>query len=386
MVANRRRPEGPAAVGRRNHDLYLEYSMRRVTNFSAGPAVLPEEVLVQARDEMLDWNGSGMSVMEVSHRGKAFTRMAEQAEADLRDLLQVPDNYAVLFLQGGATMEFALLPMNLASQGQGVDYLVTGSWSKKAAKEASAVRKVSVVADGAASRFTDVPERAGWRLDPQAAYFHYCANETIEGLEIHSVPDVGNVPVVADLSSTILSRPLDIRRYGVIYAGAQKNIGPAGLVIMIIRRDLLERAPPGLPNILKFSAQAAEGSMLNTPPTFAWYVAGLVFQWIKRQGGLAAMAERNQRKSALLYQAIDASGFYHNPVKPAYRSWMNVPFTLPREELDAVFLNEAEQQGLMNLKGHRSVGGMRASLYNAMPESGVAALVDFMADFARRHG
>jgi phosphoserine aminotransferase len=360
--------------------------MRRVTNFSAGPAVLPDEVLAQARDEMLDWNGSGMSVMEVSHRGKAFTRVAEQAEADLRELLQVPDDYAVLFLQGGATMEFALLPMNLAAEGQGVDYLVTGSWSKKAAKEAGAVRKVSVVADGAASRFTDVPERTGWRLDPQAAYFHYCANETIEGLEMHEVPDVGGVPVVADLSSTILSRPLDIRRYGVIYAGAQKNIGPAGLVIMIIRRDLLERAPAGLPNILKFSAHAAEGSMLNTPPTFAWYVAGLVFQWIKRQGGLPAMAERNQRKSALLYQAIDASGFYRNPVRPAYRSWMNVPFTLPREELDAVFLKEAEQQGLMNLKGHRSVGGMRASIYNAMPESGVAALVDFMADFARRHG
>jgi phosphoserine aminotransferase len=360
--------------------------MRRVTNFSAGPAVLPDEVLAQARDEMLDWNGSGMSVMEVSHRGKAFTRVAEQAEADLRELLQVPDDYAVLFLQGGATMEFALLPMNLAAEGQGVDYLVTGSWSKKAAKEAGSVRKVSVVADGASSRFTDVPERSAWRLDPQAAYFHYCANETIEGLEMHEVPDVGSVPVVADLSSTILSRPLDIRRYGVIYAGAQKNIGPAGLVIMIIRRDLLERAPAGLPNILKFSAHAAEGSMLNTPPTFAWYVAGLVFQWIKRQGGLPAMAERNQRKSAMLYQAIDASGFYRNPVRPAYRSWMNVPFTLPREELDAVFLKEAEQQGLMNLKGHRSVGGMRASIYNAMPESGVAALVDFMADFARRHG
>jgi phosphoserine aminotransferase len=360
--------------------------MRRVTNFSAGPAVLPEEVLAQARDELLDWNGSGMSVMEVSHRGKAFMRVAEQAEADLRELLQVPDDYAVLFLQGGATMEFALLPMNLAAEGQGVDYLVTGSWSKKAAKEAGTVRKVSVVADGTASRYTDVPARSGWQLDPRAAYFHYCANETIEGLEIHDVPDVGDVPVVADLSSTILSRPLDIRRYGVIYAGAQKNIGPAGLVIMIIRRDLLERAPAGLPNILKFSAHAAEGSMLNTPPTFAWYMAGLVFQWIKRQGGLPAMAERNRRKSAMLYQAIDSSGFYRNPVKPAYRSWMNVPFTLPREELDAVFLKEAEQQGLMNLKGHRSVGGMRASIYNAMPESGVTALVDFMADFTRRHG
>jgi phosphoserine aminotransferase len=359
--------------------------MARVINFSAGPAVLPEEVLAQARDEMLDWNGSGMSVMEVSHRGKAFTRMAEQAEADLRELLQVPDDYAVLFLQGGATMEFALLPMNLAATGQGVDYLVTGTWSKKAVKEATTVRKVNVVADGAGSKFTDVPARTAWRLDSRAAYFHYCANETIEGLEMHAVPDVGDVPVVADLSSTILSRPLDIRRYGVIYAGAQKNIGPAGLVIMVIRRDLLERAPADLPNILKFSAQAAEGSMLNTPPTFAWYVAGLVFQWIKRQGGLAVMAERNRRKAESLYQAIDASGFYRNPVKPEHRSWMNVPFTLPREDLDAVFLKEAEQHGLMNLKGHRSVGGMRASIYNAMPEAGVAALVAFMADFARRH-
>lgn len=360
--------------------------MARVINFSAGPAVLPEEVLAQARDELLDWNGSGMSVMEVSHRGKAFTRVAEQAEADLRELLQVPDDYAVLFLQGGATLEFALLPMNLASAGQGVDYLVTGSWSKKAVSEARAVRKVSIVADGSASRFTDIPARAAWRLDPQAAYFHYCANETIEGLELHSVPEVGGVPVVADLSSTILSRPLDIPKYGVIYAGAQKNIGPAGLVIMIIRRDLLERAPADLPNILKFASHSAEGSMLNTPPTFAWYVAGLVFQWIKRQGGLSAMAARNQRKASLLYQAIDGSGFYRNPVTPEHRSWMNVPFTLPREELDAVFLKEAEQQGLMNLKGHRSVGGMRASIYNAMPEAGVAALVAFMADFARRHG
>jgi phosphoserine aminotransferase len=360
--------------------------MARVINFSAGPAVLPEEVLAQARDELLDWNGSGMSVMEVSHRGKAFTRVAEQAEADLRELLNVPDDYAVLFLQGGATLEFALLPMNLSSPGQGVDYLVTGSWSKKAVSEAKAVRKVSIVADGSANRFTDIPARAAWHLDPQAAYFHYCANETIEGLEMHSVPEVGSVPVVADLSSTILSRPLDIPRYGVIYAGAQKNIGPAGLVIMIIRRDLLERAPADLPNILKFSSHAAEGSMLNTPPTFAWYVAGLVFQWIKRRGGLAAMAASNQRKASLLYQAIDGSGFYRNPVKPEHRSWMNVPFTLPREELDAVFLKEAEQQGLMNLKGHRSVGGMRASIYNAMPEAGVAALVAFMADFARRHG
>lgn len=360
--------------------------MARVINFSAGPAVLPEEVLAQARDELLDWQGSGMSVMEVSHRGKAFVRVAEQAEADLRELLAIPDDYAVLFLQGGATMEFALIPMNLAQPDQPVDYLVTGTWSKKAAKEAAAIRPVGIVADGSPGKFTDVPAPAGWKLNPAAAYFHYCANETIEGLEMHAVPEVGDVPVVADLSSTILSRPLDIRRYGLIYAGAQKNIGPAGLVIMIVRRDLLERAPPGVPNILRFASQAAEGSMLNTPPTFAWYIAGLVFQWIKRQGGLAVMAARNEAKARRLYATIDGSGFYRNPVRPEHRSWMNVPFTLPREELDAVFLKEAEQQGLMNLKGHRSVGGMRASIYNAMPESGVAALAEFMTDFARRHG
>jgi phosphoserine aminotransferase len=360
--------------------------MARVINFSAGPAVLPDEVLEQARDELLDWQGSGMSVMEVSHRGKAFIKVAEQAEADLRELLAIPDDYAVLFLQGGATMEFALIPMNLSAPDQPVDYLVTGSWSKKAAKEVGAIRSVGIVADGGASRFTEVPARSSWKLNPAAAYFHYCANETIEGVEIGGVPDVGDVPVVADLSSTILSRPLDIPKYGLIYAGAQKNIGPAGLVIMIVRRDLLARAPADLPNILRFAAQAAEGSMLNTPPTFGWYIAGLVFQWIKRQGGLTAMANRNRAKAERLYQAIDSSGFYRNPVKPAWRSWMNVPFTLPREELDAVFLKEAEKQGLMNLKGHRSVGGMRASIYNAMPESGVAALVDFMADFARRNG
>lgn len=360
--------------------------MSRVWNFSAGPAVLPVEVLEQARDELLDWGGSGMSVMEVSHRGKAFIKVAEQAEADLRELLHIPDDYAVLFLQGGATTHFALLPMNLAAPDQAVDYLVTGSWSKKATKEAAAVRKVNIVADGASQNYMDVPARSAWKLDPGAAYFHYCANETISGLEIQDPPDTGGVPVVADMSSTILSRPLDVRKFGVIYAGAQKNIGPSGLVILIIRKDLLERAPAGLPNILKYSAHAAEGSMLNTPPTFSWYVAGLVFQWLKRQGGLEKVAEMNRRKADRLYQLIDASGFYRNPVAPPYRSWMNVPFTLPREELDAVFLAEAEKAGLRNLKGHRSVGGMRASIYNAMPEAGVAALADFMKDFAKRHG
>ncbi|MBL8202530.1 MAG: 3-phosphoserine/phosphohydroxythreonine transaminase [Chromatiales bacterium] len=360
--------------------------MARVINFSAGPAVLPLEVLQQAQAELTDWQGLGMSVMEISHRSKPFIKVAEQAEADLRELMNIPQDYAVLFLQGGATTHFALLPMNLSSPDQGTDYLVTGSWSKKASKEAAAVRKVGIVADGAASNYMDLPDRQGWKLNPDAAYFHYCANETISGLEIHTPPDVGAVPVIADMSSTILSRPVDVSKFGVIYAGAQKNIGPSGLVILIIRRDLLERAPAGLPPILKYATHAAEGSMLNTPPTFSWYIAGLVFAWLKRQGGLAKMAELNQRKANRLYQAIDGSGFYRNPVARPYRSWMNVPFTLPREELDAEFLKEAERAGLTNLKGHRSVGGMRASIYNAMTEDGVIALVDFMADFQKRRG
>lgn len=360
--------------------------MARVVNFSAGPAVLPLEVLQQVQAELIDWQGSGMSVMEISHRSKAFIKVAEQAEADLRELMAIPDDYAVLFLQGGATTHFALLPMNLSGPDQSVDCLVTGSWSKKASKEAAAVRKVNVVADGAGSNYMDLPATSAWKLDPKAAYFHYCANETISGLEIHEPPVVGAVPLVADMSSTILSRPVDVRKFGVIYAGAQKNIGPSGIVILIVRKDLLERAPAGLPPILKYSAHAAEGSMLNTPPTFAWYVAGLVFAWLKKQGGLARMADINRRKAEQLYQAIDGSGYYRNPVAKPYRSWMNIPFTLPKPELDAPFLAEAEKAGLTNLKGHRSVGGMRASIYNAMGEAGVSRLIEFMADFAKRHG
>jgi phosphoserine aminotransferase len=360
--------------------------MGRIFNFSAGPATLPLEVLEQVREELLDWNGRGASVMEVSHRSKAFIRVAEQAEADVRELMAVPDDYAVLFLQGGATQQFALIPMNLAAPDQVVDYVVTGQWSKKAAAEAKLVRKTSIAADGAAGNYSDVPDRAGWKLTPGAAYVHYCPNETIGGLEFHDVPDVGGVPLVADMSSTILSRPVDVRRFGLIYAGAQKNIGPAGLVLMVVRRDLLERVPESMPNILRYSAQAKEGSMLNTPATFSWYVAGLVFAWLKRQGGLSRMGEINRRKAEKLYGAIDGSGFYRNPVAPARRSWMNVPFTLPNAELDGPFLAEAEKAGLAELKGHRSVGGMRASIYNAMPEAGVDALIAFMKDFARRHG
>jgi phosphoserine aminotransferase len=357
--------------------------MSRVTNFSAGPAALPLEVLEQARADIPDWQGSGMSVMEVSHRSKAFIAVAEAAEADLRDLMEISDDYAVMFLQGGATMQFALLPMNLSQPGDTVDQLVTGSWSKKAAKEAAIVRNCNVVADGADSNYTNVPARDTWQLESNAAYFQYCPNETIGGVEIHEVPAVGDVPVVADMSSTILSRPVDVGKFGVIYAGAQKNIGPAGLTLVIMRRDLLERAPADLPNILRYKSHADGGSMLNTPPTFGWYLAGLVFKWLKGQGGLAAVGEHNQRKAALLYDAIDASGFYANPVARDCRSWMNVPFTLAKPELDGEFLKRAEQEGLMNLKGHRSVGGMRASIYNAMPEEGIQALVDFMAEFER---
>jgi len=358
--------------------------MSRVINFSAGPAVLPLAVLEQARAEIPDWQGSGMSVMEVSHRSKAFLAVAEQSEADLRELMRIPDDYAVLFLQGGATMQFALLPMNLSRPGDSIDCLVTGSWSKKALKEVQIVRSANIVADGAALGYTDVPGEGAWNLDSDAAYFHYTPNETIGGLEIFEPPDSVVVPLVADMSSTILSRPVDVSRFGVIYAGAQKNIGPAGLTLVIARRDLLERAPDDLPMIMRYKSQADAGSMLNTPPTFAWYLAGLVFAWLKDQGGLEAVGENNRRKSELLYNAIDNSEFYTNPVARPYRSRMNVPFTLADPEMDGEFLSQAEQAGLMNLKGHRSVGGMRASIYNAMPEADVGTLVDFMADFEQR--
>jgi len=360
--------------------------MARVFNFSAGPAALPLEVLEQAQSEMTDFQGAGMSVMEMSHRGKEFASVAERAEADLRELLGIADDYAVLFLQGGATQQFALIPMNLSQPAQTVDQLVTGSWSKKALKQSQALRTVNVVADGAELNYADVPPASEWQLTPDAAYLHYCANETIGGLEFHEPPDAGTVPLVADMSSTILSRPLDVSRFGMIYAGAQKNIGPAGLTIVIVRKDLIADGGADLPAILRYQTQAEAGSMSNTPPTFAWYVAGLVFDWIKRNGGLAAMGERNRKKAASLYAAIDESGFYANPVAVPYRSWMNVPFTLANPELDPVFLAEAAEAGLTNLKGHRSVGGMRASIYNAVEPAAVAALIDFMHEFERRHG
>ncbi len=359
--------------------------MSRVFNFSAGPAALPAEVLEQLRDEMLDWHGQGMSVMEMSHRGKAFVGIAERAEADLRELLAIPPGYKVIFLQGGATGQFAAIPLNLTRPDSVADYVNTGAWSKKAITEAKRYCKVNVAAD-AGGKYMSVPDPGSWTLTPGAAYVHYTPNETIGGVEFPFVPEAGDVPLVADMSSTILSRPIDVSRFGVIYAGAQKNIGPAGLVVVIVREDLLGRARADVPTVFDWSAMAADGSMLNTPATYSWYVAGAVFQWIKRQGGLAAMERLNRAKAEALYAAIDGSGYYRNPVDPRCRSWMNVPFTLPDAELDKPFLEGAKAAGLVALAGHRSVGGMRASLYNAMPMAGVEALVGYMRDFQSRHG
>ncbi|HEY5760250.1 MAG TPA: 3-phosphoserine/phosphohydroxythreonine transaminase [Steroidobacter sp.] len=357
----------------------------RVYNFSPGPAVLPQEVLEQAREEMLDWHGTGMSVMEMSHRGKAFISIAEQAEADLRELLAVPKNYKVLFLQGGAMGQFAGVPMNLSKPGDTVDYVNTGAWSKKAISEAKAYAKVNVAAD-AGEPYTSIPLLSNWQVSDNAAYLHYTPNETIGGVEFHFVPELkSGAPLVVDMSSTLLSRPIDVSKFGLIYGGAQKNVGPAGLTLVIVREDLLGHARPGTPSFMDYSAMAKEGSMLNTPPTFAWYLAGLVFQWLKRQGGLKAIGEINRRKAELLYSAIDTSSFYKNPVAHDARSWMNVPFTLARPELDKTFLAEAKDAGLVTLEGHRSVGGMRASIYNAMPLAGVEALVNFMKEFARKN-
>ncbi|WP_431637594.1 3-phosphoserine/phosphohydroxythreonine transaminase [Dyella sp. KULCS107] len=361
--------------------------MSRVWNFSAGPAALPREVLEQAQRELLDWNGSGMSVMEQSHRGKPFIAMAAQAEADLRELMAIPADYAVLFLQGGATQHFAQIPMNLAGPDDSADYIVSGHWSEKAVREAAPYLRVNVAASSEAQGFRRLPARASWALDPAASYVHYTPNETIHGVEFHDIPEVGDVPLVADMSSNILSAPLDVSRFGLIYAGAQKNIGPSGLVVMIIRRDLLARPGRPIAKVLRYAEQAANDSMLNTPNTWGWYLAGLTFQWLKAQGGVAAMAERNRAKAELLYRAIDdSSGFYANPIEPSARSRMNVPFTLKDAALDASFLKESEGAGLFALKGHKAVGGMRASLYNAVPLEAVQALVAFMRDFANRHG
>jgi len=347
--------------------------------------MLPEPMLRRAQEEMLDWRGSGMCVAEMSHRGKEFMAIAEQAEQDLRDLLAIPDGYRVLFLQGGASLQFAMVPMNLLRGRNQADYLNTGSWSKKAISEARRFCDVNVAATTEEGNFTRAPAQNELSLSSGAGYLHYTPNETIQGVEFPYIPEA-SVPVVADMSSTILSRPLDVSRYGLIYAGAQKNIGPAGLAIVIVRDELIGETGDGVPAMLDYKTHADAGSMYNTPPTYSWYLAGLVFQWLKDLGGLEAMGEINRRKAEKLYAAIDGSDFYANPVQPDSRSWMNVPFTLANPDLDADFLAGAKDAGLLTLKGHRSVGGMRASIYNAMPEAGVDALIGFMADFERTKG
>ena len=359
--------------------------MSRVYNFSAGPAALPLEVLNIIRNDIPDWQGTGMSVMEISHRSKDFVALAERAEANFRELLGIPENYSVLFTQGGATLQMSMAPMNLAGADETVDYVITGSWGKKAAGEARKFCNVNVAADASDRNFTYIPDETSWARSDDAAYLHITPNETIAGVEFHFVP-AGDVPIVADMSSTILSRPIDVGRYGVIYAGAQKNIGPAGITVVIVRNDLLDRAPSDLPHLMTWRSYAESGSMTNTPPTFAWYVADLVFQHLKYLGGVAAIADVNLRKANKLYAAIDGSGFYSNPVAEDCRSWMNVPFVLADASLDGKFLEESAAEGLTNLKGHRSVGGMRASIYNAVPEEAVDALIEFMNEFERVNG
>lgn len=357
-----------------------------IYNFSAGPAVLPQDVLIEAAREMTDWHGSGMSVMEMSHRGREFMSIAADAEADLRELLAIPSNYKVLFLQGGGHSQFSMVPLNLLGERKSIDFVVTGHWGKLALKEAHRFAEVNVAASGEDSQFTTIPPQSGWKRDPGAAYLHYVSNETIGGVQFPYIPE-SDVPLVCDMSSDFLSRPVDVSRFGLIFAGAQKNVGPAGLTLVIIREDLLGHVRPGTPTMFDYRVHADADSMYNTPPTYAIYMAGLVFRWLKAQGGLKGIAARNAEKAALLYQAIDASnGFYRCPVDKPYRSQMNVPFRLPSEALEAQFVESAAAAGLVQLKGHRSVGGMRASIYNAMPLEGVRTLVRFMNDFARNNG
>ena len=360
--------------------------MTRVFNFSPGPATLPEAVLRQAADEMLDWHGSGMSVMEMSHRGKEFVAIHAEAEQLARELLGVPPNYKVLFMQGGAIGENAIVPLNLIGRSGKADYVVTGDWSKKSAKEAAKYGTVNIAASGEPGKFTSIPKRAEWKLDPGASYVHVCSNETIGGVQYHWTPDVGNVPLVADMSSDIMSRPIDVNKFGLIYAGAQKNMGPSGVTLVIVRDDLLGHALPACPSAFDYKLQAEADSMFNTPPTYAIYIAGLVFNHIKANGGLAAMQAHNKAKAAVLYDYLDQSKFFSNPVANEDRALMNVPFKLKDDSLDDAFLKGAQARGMIQLKGHRSVGGMRASIYNAMPIEGVKALVAYMKDFEAQHG
>ncbi|WP_269533427.1 3-phosphoserine/phosphohydroxythreonine transaminase [Chitinimonas sp. BJYL2] len=362
--------------------------MSPVFNFSAGPAVLPREVLLEVQQELLDWHGSGMSVMEMSHRGKEFMQIAAEAEEDLRSVLGIPKHYKVLFLQGGATTQFAMVPMNLVRGRTSIDFVDTGHWSKLAVKEARKYcANTRLVTSSEASGYRDIPAFESWERDPNAAYLHYTSNETLGGVEFPYIPDSGDVPLVCDMSSNFLSRPVDISKFGLIYGGAQKNIGPAGLTLVIVREDLLGQTVPGTPTMMDYKIQADGDSMYNTPPTFAIYVAGLVFKWIQRQGGLKAIEQRNIEKAALLYETVDTSGgFYISPVEKAFRSRMNVPFRLADPALDEAFIKEAAARNLLQIKGHRSTGGMRASIYNAMPLEGVKALTGFMQEFARSHG
>ncbi|MGI9220594.1 MAG: 3-phosphoserine/phosphohydroxythreonine transaminase [Woeseiaceae bacterium] len=359
--------------------------MPRVHNFSAGPAALPDEVLEIIRSDIPDWGGSGMSVMEVSHRSKPFIELAERCEGNLRELMSIPNDYSVLWVQGGATMQMAMAPLNLTGPDGVADYVLTGSWGKKAATEAAKQCDARVIADASAGNFTEIPDESSWQRSDNAAYLHITSNETIAGVEFHALPKTDN-PLVADMSSSILSRPIDVSKYGVIYAGAQKNIGPAGITLVIVRNNLLERYRNGLPHLMIWKSYADSGSMTNTPPTFAWYVADLVMQYLKDKGGLSAMETLNQRKADKLYATIDGSDFYSNPVRPDCRSRMNVPFILADAKLDQKFLTGSAAAGLANLKGHRSVGGMRASIYNAVGEEAVDALISFMNEFERTNG
>ena len=360
--------------------------MLRVFNFSAGPATLPEEVLKQAAAEMLDWQGSGQSVMEMSHRGKEYMSIHAQAEADLRELLAIPSNYKVLFLQGGATLQFEMIPINLLRGKAAADYVNTGEWAKKAIKEAKPFCQANIIASAEDKNFSYAPAQSTWKTSKDAAYLHYTANETIGGVEFHWIPDTGDIPLVCDMSSNILSKPVDIAKYGLIYAGAQKNIGPAGLTIVIVRDDLIGHAVPTPPAMLDYKTHVENDSMFNTPPTYGIYIAGLVFQWLKKRGGLAAIEKKNIEKADLLYDFLDKSSYFKNPVRKEDRSRMNVPFTLKDEAHDEEFIKGAKARGMIQLKGHRSVGGMRASIYNAMPIAGVQMLVQYMREFEAQHG
>lgn len=359
---------------------------KRAHNFCAGPAALPTAVLQRAQAEMLDWQGRGLSVMEMSHRSDEYVAIAEKAEQDLRDLLSIPNDYKVLFLQGGASQQFAEIPLNLLPEDGTADYIETGIWSKKAIEEARRYGNINVAASAKGYDYFAIPGQNEWQLSKDAAYVHYASNETIGGLQFDWIPEVGDTPLVVDMSSDILSREVDVSKFGLIYAGAQKNIGPSGLVVAIVREDLLGRARSVCPTMLNYKIAADNGSMYNTPATYSWYLSGLVFEWLKEQGGVAAMEQRNKAKKDLLYKAIDASDFYSNPIQPSARSWMNVPFRLADEKLDKAFLAGADARGLLNLKGHRSVGGMRASIYNATGLDAVEALVAYMAEFEKEHG